>query len=89
MKVDHASIMILKILKNIYHSFYHEKIWKDYYKMRAQFSFLNDEAPSKGEEEKCILPKSRKWETGNPFGKNITILFMLLARHVINHLQAF
>ena len=57
--------------------------------MRAQFSFLNDEAPSKGEEEKCILPKSRKWETGNPFGKNITILFMLLARHVINHLQAF
>ena len=51
MKVDHASIMILKILKNIYHSFYHEKIWKDYYKMRAQFSFLNDEAPSKGEEK--------------------------------------
>ena len=46
--------MILRILKNIYHSFYHEKIWKDYYKMRAQFSLLNDEAPSKGEEKKCI-----------------------------------
>ena len=33
--------------------------------------------------------RSGKWETGNPFGKNITILFMLLARHVIKHLQAF
>ena len=53
MKVYHASNNI-EDLKNVYHSFYHEKIWKDYYKMRAQFSLLNDEAPSKGEEKKCI-----------------------------------
>ena len=50
MKVYHASNNI-EDLKNVYHSFYHEKIWKDHYKMRAQFSFLNDEAPSKGEEK--------------------------------------
>ena len=69
MKVDHASIMILKILKNIYHSFYHEKIWKDYYKMRAQFSFLNDEAPSKGEEEKMYSTEVTKMGNGKSFWK--------------------